>query len=95
VSFFPGNEVNNSVRMGDGRQQRRKRATMRIVARFFATHLLPRCFYPPLAPRSLRIFAHADGPTSLTRGGAHWGRNFVAGTLGGVVVVGKEEGSTT
>jgi len=35
--------------------------------------------YPPLAPRSFRIFAHADGPTSLMRGEGH--------LAGGILVV--------
>jgi len=47
VSFCPGGEVSNS---------------MFVVARFFATHLLPPCFYPPLGTRS-RVFEMGPHPS--------------------------------
>jgi len=50
---------------------------MKIVARFSRCTFCPGS-YPPLAPRSLRIFTHADGPTSLMRGEGH-----LAGGIGG------------
>ena len=40
----------------------------------FMMHLLPPRFYPPLGPCSLRIFAHANGPTLglFTSAGYPW-----------------------
>jgi len=49
----------------------------------FTMHLLPPRFYPPLDPCSLRVFAHADEPTSLMRGEGHLSGGIPVVVVGG------------